>query len=76
VKLDIFIKYRCDGEIYMKSIVQFILSVPGLIIFLWGFFCLLGGPDGKAGSLESIIWGGGFIVLGAFLIYLPGRTKK
>lgn len=60
----------------MKHLSMLFFGLPGVVLFLWGFFCLLGGPDGKAGSLESVIWGGGFVIAGGFFIYLSGRLSK
>jgi hypothetical protein len=49
-------------------------ALAGLFI-LWGIFCLLGGPDAKFGSSESIIFGGSFLLLG-LLCALMGKKIK
>jgi hypothetical protein len=49
------------------------LSAPFL---LWGIVCFLGGPDGKIGSLESIMYGAGFSAVGAVFVLLGVLLKR
>ena len=55
---------------------NFILLALSGFAFIWGAFCLLGGPDGNIGSLESIIWGGSFIVAGFLLLAIRKSASK
>ncbi|MGB3209472.1 MAG: hypothetical protein WBB19_02085 [Desulforhopalus sp.] len=51
-------------------ITNFSLMILGSLLILWGIFSLLGGPDGRIGSIDSLKIGGGFTGAGAFLLYL------
>jgi hypothetical protein len=44
-------------------IFDIILLILSLLLLLWSLISFLGGPDGKFGSPESILWG----IVGLFL---------
>lgn len=39
------------------------LVVAGALGLLWSLVCFLGGPDGKIGSWESLVFGAGFFAV-------------
>jgi hypothetical protein len=51
-----------------QKISGYFFRIIGALCVGWGILCLLGGPDGKIGSIESLKWGGGFMVSGFILI--------
>ena len=65
------------------DIIRIVLSLPFLVIgvlsWVWSIVCFTGGPDGRIGSPESILWGSGFMLFsilcgGVFL--LLNRKKR
>lgn len=49
---------------------MFLMAALALLMLLWSFFCFFGGPDGRAGSSESIAFGLFFLVVGCGLMVL------
>ena len=65
------------------NIIRIILSIPflvaGVFALPWGLVCLLGGPDGRIGSSESIGFGFRFLlfsILCGWLFWLLNRKKR
>ena len=56
----------------MVPLIKIVLFLAGGLSILWSLACFLGGPDGKIGSKESIIWGLGFLVVGCVVV-LAGK---
>lgn len=54
----------------MSILVNFILLIFGLFFIFWGIVCFIGGPDGRTGSLESLVWGGGYVAVGILLFII------
>jgi len=48
----------------IKLFIKIIFYICGSFCLLWGVFCYLGGPDGRIGSLDSIIYGSVFLAAG------------
>jgi len=59
-----------------SSILKFILLLIGGFLLLWGIFCLLGGPDGRVGSTDSLLFGGGFTLAGIISLYFRELIKR
>ena len=67
----------------LGDIIRIVLSLPflaiGVFSWVWSIVCFIGGPDGRIGSPESILWGSSFMLFsvlcgGVFL--LLGRKKR
>lgn len=56
-----------------RAVASFILLVFGYYVTFWGGFCLLGGPDGRILSWESLVYGGGFLLIAASAIEFGRR---
>ena len=54
------------AEKSLRDIIRIVLSFPflavGVLFWAWSIVCFIGGPDGRIGSLESILWGAGFML--------------
>ena len=62
----------------MVLLAKIVLFLAGGLSILWSLVCFLGGPDGKIGSKESIVWGLGFLVVGCVVVRagkLVGKPK-
>ena len=67
----------------LSDIIRIVLSLPflavGVLFWAWSIVCFVGGPDGRIGNPESILWGSGFLLFamlcgGVFL--LLNRKKR
>ena len=50
-------------------LIKIILILIGGLYILLSLVCFLGGPDGKVGSKESIVYGLGFLVGGSIIVF-------
>ncbi len=50
----------------LRDVIRIALSLPFLAVcvffFAWSLFCFVGGPGGRVGSPESILWSSGFML--------------
>jgi hypothetical protein len=53
-----------------KILIRDMLYIIGGLIIFWALVCLIGGPDGKRGSTESLMWGLGYLFCGGIIILL------
>ena len=67
----------------LSDIIRIVLSLPflavGVLFWAWSIVCFVGGPDGRIGNPESILWASSFMLFsvlcgGVFL--LLGRKKR
>ena len=70
-------------KITLRCIIRIVLSLPflavGVLFWAWSIVCFVGGPDGRIGNPESILWASSFMLFsvlcgGVFL--LLGRKKR
>ena len=63
----------------MSVIAMVTLAAIGGLLTLWSLICFLGGPDGRIGSAESVVFGLLFLFAGlvfAFLAFLCKRKLR
>lgn len=48
----------------IRILLRIFLGIIGGFSLLWSFFCIMGGPDGRTGSSDSIKFGMVFLILG------------
>ena len=67
----------------LRDVIRIVLSLPflafGAFSWVWSIVCFVGGPDGRIGNPESILWASSFMLFsvlcgGVFL--LLGRKKR
>ena len=67
----------------LRDVIRIVLSLPflafGAFSWVWSICCFVGGPDGRIGNPESILWASSFMLFsvlcgGVFL--LLGRKKR
>ena len=50
----------------LRDVIRIVLSLPilafGAFSWVWSICCFVGGPDGRIGSPESILWSSGFML--------------
>ena len=67
----------------LRDVIRIVLSLPflafGAFSWVWSICCFVGGPDGRIGSLESILFGSRFMsfsVLCGVVFLLLTRRKR
>lgn len=59
----------------IKLILKIILYVFGSFLIFWSIICFFGGPEGRIGSIESLVWG--IVYLGPGLLFIKlGKLLK
>lgn len=67
----------------LRDVIRIVLSLPflafGAFSWVWSICCFVGGPDGRIGSLESILFGSRFmsfsVLCGVVFLVLTRRKR-
>jgi hypothetical protein len=57
-------------------ILKIFLIALGALCVLWSLVCFAGGPDGKIGSKESIVFGLIYLIAGSIILFIAKLIRK
>ena len=60
----------------MLVIAVVVLAAIGGLLTLWSLICFLGGPEGRIGSAESVVFGLLFLFVGLVFVFLSFLCKR